>query len=210
MVELESLLPCIETKFHIWNPLEIVWIMNWHRTLREDLYCTALTISKSTHYNREIFWRWFNWRLLNISTNGAISTFNLTQFNIPNKFQSINCYISTYNQMTSLWNFVYEILKKKKDSSSYLKSEKQIMNVILIFMNIAIHDRQISIVTENNIEDILNPIFVTFIFTRRIQIFVIIFRRLRFVESFGKVMRRKKYTKTDCQRRISHALEKYL
>lgn len=51
---------------------------------------------------------------------------------------------------------------------------------------------------------------MTFIFTRRIQIFVIIFRRLRFVESFGKVMRRKKYTKTDCQRRISHALEKYL
>lgn len=48
------------------------------------------------------------------------------------------------------------------------------MNVILIFMNIAIHDRQISVVTENNIEDILNPIFVTFIFTRRIQIFVII------------------------------------
>lgn len=84
------------------------------------------------------------------------------------------------------------------------------MNVILIFMNIAIHDRQISVVTENNIEDILNPIFVTFIFTRRIQIFVIIFRRLRFVEFFGKVMRRKKYTKTDCQHRISHALEKYL
>lgn len=44
----------------------------------------------------------------------------------------------------------------------------------------------------------------------RVQIFVIIFRRLRFVEPFGKVVRGKSQHR---QRRISHALirvEKYL
>lgn len=168
MMELESLLPCIETKFHIWNPLEIVWIMNWHRTLRGDLYCTAhATIVK------QILWRWFTW-LLNISTNGAISTFNLTQFNIPNKFQFTNCYMSTYNETTSLWNFVYEIFKEKKKkrySFSYLKTT----SVILILMRIYR--------TYSKFNFCVPSLFLQ---GGRIQIFVIIFRRLRFVES--KVM----------------------
>lgn len=169
MIELESLLPCIETKFHIWNPLEIVWIMNWHRTLRGDLYCTA-----HTTIVKQILWRWFTW-LLNISTNGAISTFNLTQFNIPNKFQSTNCYMSTYNETTSLWNFVYEIFKEKKKkrySFSYLKTT----NVILILMRIYR--------TYSKFNFCVPSLFLQ---GGRIQIFVIIFRRLRFMES--KVMR---------------------
>lgn len=86
------------------------------------------------------------------------------------------------------------------------------MNSVIINFYKFRNTRQANI-TENNIEDILNSIFVTsslFIQGNRVHIFVIIFRRLRFVEPFGKVMRGKSQHR---QRRISHALihvEKYL